>query len=351
MSDTGDDPTGPEGSDDIFTAAGRRPEAEPDPDDECVDESVEESVVEAPVTSAESPFPDGSGEQIVDPPATEPAPNTSAVPYRPPRPGSFGYHTPPPETSDGRGGYRAGAYPASPPMPAQPQFGRRSPRRGQQPDADGFYPNEYYLGADWTRVVVGGIASLVLVLGIAILGFYLFDRFDPTDTSDDETDLSEPAAPVTEVAVFACAGDPDPVTNMAPPQSFLISGRDAGNRWLAFRNPQSGGRRQLWIRAASVPTFDPSTVGIVSCASSGIEFPTPAGAPTTSPVPTADPEATPIPDQPTPTPVATPTPAPTATPAPTPTPTPTPTPEPTATPTPTPEPTATPTSPPDSDDG
>jgi hypothetical protein len=345
MSDDGDTPTEPEGIDDIFTAAGRRPE--PADDSEPPDAVIAVPIVDpdadpiedasSPLTSAESPFPNGSGG--TPPPDQTPGASTSPVPYRPPRPGSYGYHTPPPETADGRGGYRAGAYPAGPPMPTQPQFGRRAPQRGQQPNAEGFYPSEYYLGTDWTRVVVGGLASLVLLLGIAILGFYLFDRFDPTDSSGDETAIEEQTTPVSEVPVFACAGDPDPVSNMAPPQSFLISGRDAGNRWLAFRNPQSGGRRQLWLRASSVPTFDPSSVGVVSCAASDVEFPTPASGPTAAPAPTPDPDAAPTvgPDQPTPTPVATPTPEPTSTP----TPTPTATPEPTATPTP--EPTATPT--------
>lgn len=378
MSDTGNEPTDPPtepSPDDLFAAAARVPDAddlalseetgegpEPAGDDEAGDDEARE------VGAADSVFGDddidGGGASTPDVvsledddevAATDEVPSEAdplgggidaglvagdAAPFDGPFPqqGRFGYHVPPPQGLDGPLPQRAGEYPAGPPLPPQPQFGRRAPRQGPVPDADGFYPSDYYLGVDWLRVVLTGLAGTVVLIGLVAGGLYLFDRFDPRD-DENEVAAVEPTV-VPEVEVYACAGDPDPVTTMPPPEAFLIQGRDAGSRWLAFRNPQSG-RRQLWVRSSALPAFDASGLGVVSCAASDLEFPTPIGAPTAQPTVGPPPTPTTLGDVPTPTPVATPTPEPTATP--------TPTPEPTATPTP-PPPTATP-EPPDGDDG
>jgi hypothetical protein len=255
-----------------------------------------------PMTSADSPFPDGAGGYTPLPDATTPTDAPPTDQYLAPAHAGFGYHVPPPAGPDGQGGSRAGAYPAGPPMNPQPQFGRRAPQRAQRTDADGFYPGDYYLGVDWMRVVLGGLMATVFIVALVGTGLYLFDRFDPRD-DNEEVEVAE-ATPPPVVDVYACAGDPEPVTSMEPPPSFLITGRDGGNRWLAFRNPQSG-RRQLWIRSSSVPTFDPSTVGVVSCATGDVEFPTPLSGPTPS---SGVGVATPSSGGPTPTPVQTPTP-------------------------------------------
>ena len=128
-------------ADELFVAAGRRPDAPDNAPDHAPDDD------EPVVTSADSPYPDGPGGAVVETPAA-PAPH-----YRPPRRGEFGYQAPPPSAPDGTGGYRAGPYPAGPPVAPQPQFGRRAPRQGPRPDADGYYPSDYYLGTDWMRVV------------------------------------------------------------------------------------------------------------------------------------------------------------------------------------------------------
>ena len=58
------------------------------------------------------------------------------------------------------------------------------------------------------------------------------------------------------------------------PGALLIAGRTADSRWLAFRNLEPP-PLQLWVEARDVPTFVPSTVGIVSCATAPNEFPPP----------------------------------------------------------------------------
>ncbi|MGI9624585.1 MAG: hypothetical protein ACR2PK_17265, partial [Acidimicrobiales bacterium] len=153
------------------------------------------------------------------------------------------------------------------------------------------------------------------------------------------------ATPIPVVPVYECAGDSQPVSESPAPSVVLIAGRTADSTWLAFRNPNAP-PLQLWIRSSQVPGFDATTVGIVSCASSPQEFPTPRGqdAPATPSVPnTPTPSLTPQPDA-TPTPVPTPTAVP---PTSTPVPPPTPTPEPPPPPTPEPPPPPTPEPPPE----
>lgn len=193
-----------------------------------------------------------------------------------------------------RGGYPVSAVHGASGTPAPPmpddgtRFTRREPMHGPPPDEDGLYPSDYYVGPDWMRIVVGGLITVTILLGLAAGGLYLVDRFDPRD---DETSTEEATpTPVPFVPVFQCAGDAQAVSQMTAPADSLIAGRTADSRWLAFRNPQ-GTPLQLWIRSSSVPDFDAQSVGIVSCARSPNEFPTPIGAAT--PLPTLEPDPTP----------------------------------------------------------
>lgn len=224
----------------------------------------------------------------------------------------------------------------------QPQFGRRSPQYGPQPDADGYYPSDYYVGADWVRIVLRGLATVAVTIALVGGGIYLFDRYDPI--GDVAIGADATPTPIPLVPVYQCAGDADPVSEMVAPATSLIAGRTADSRWLAFRSPQPP-PLQLWVRSSWMPDFDAFALGIVSCATSPTEFPAPLNVPT--PLPTIGVGDTGAPaapaaggastnDEPlaTPTPLPEPTAIPTATPPPTPTPTetPTPSPAPTATP-------------------
>jgi hypothetical protein len=159
------------------------------------------------------------------------------------------------------------------PPPGGQGFERRAPRTGPEPDEYGYYPDDYYLPPNWAALFVKVVVAAVLVAALAVAGLEISDRFAAGD--DDETADAEPTpTPSTMVAVYECAGDPDPVAQRPPPGALLIAGRTADNRWLAFRNPEPP-PLQLWVAASDVPTFVPSTVGIVSCASAPDEFPTP----------------------------------------------------------------------------
>ena len=288
--DEHDDPHDDPPADDLFVTAGRRPDA---PEDTLEDNEIDDDIADADVvTSADSPYPDGAGGAGTDVATTG---ASRQVPYRPPRRGSFGYHAPPPSAPDGTGGYRAGPYPAGPPTAPQPQFGRRAPRQGPQPDADGYYPSDYYLGTDWTRVVIGGLITLTLGIAAVAAGLWLYDEFDPRD-NDDEVVAEATPTPVELVPVFECAGDQTAVTEIPAPNVLLIAGRTADSRWLAFRNPAAP-PVQLWVEAERVPDFDTSSVGVVSCATSPQEFPTPrvVGEAPSGPPPTSRPTPTPLP--------------------------------------------------------
>ena len=203
-----------------------------------------------------SPYPDGPGGE---PPSADADDHGDADPQA-----DVAAHELPDAVTDGpvpplppRGQPFGNAeYPAGPPQhplrpaapqtnPDQQQFRRRAPQHGPRPDADGYYPHDYYLGPDWTRIVVGGLATIILVVGVAALGIYLFDRYDPRDSDEEET-AEATATPVPLVSVFECAGDPDPVTEMTAPSSLLIAGRTGDSRWLAFRNPVAP-PLQLWV--------------------------------------------------------------------------------------------------------
>lgn len=154
-------------------------------------------------------------------------------------------------------------------------FERRQPSHGPRPDEYGYYPDDYYLPTDWPRLITKAVLGLAVVLVLAIAGFELYDRYSPTRV-DDEAEAEPTPTPIPLVEVFVCAGDAEPVAQREPPSELLIAGRTADSRWLAFRNPEAP-PLQLWVLAADVPDFDPSTVGLVSCADSPDTFPTPFG--------------------------------------------------------------------------
>jgi hypothetical protein len=192
--------------------------------------------------------------------ADEAAPGVSVYPDGPPAPLS----TPPATTAPVWGTPRL-------PPPGGRGFARRAPRTGPEPDEHGYYPDDYYVPPDWTRLFARLVVAAVLVATLAVAGLEIADR---VESSDDETRVEPTPTPATEVAVYECAGDPDPVALLPPPGTLLIAGRTADSRWLAFRNLEPP-PLQLWVEARDVPTFVPSTVGIVSCATAPDEFPTP----------------------------------------------------------------------------
>jgi hypothetical protein len=231
-----------------------------------------------------------------------------------------------------------GLYPTHPPAPATSSVPQargpagpdwtRPAGEATRPQAQArqleYDPRDYYAGTDWLRIAVGSLASLSLLVGIAALGFFLFGRIDSLES--DQVSSDDPVAP-SEVEVYKCAGDQKSVAIQAPPPAELIGGRNGTATWLAFRN-QSPPPSQLWVRAEDLPTFDPESVGVVGCASSDGEFPTPVGGPTAVPVPSSairPPKPTPqvtVPPTPTLVPVVTPTPLPEPTPEPPPEPSP-----------------------------
>ncbi len=177
-------------------------------------------------------------------------------------------------------------------VPQPPAFGRRAPIHGPPADQHGYYPSDYYIGPDWMRIVVGGLTAAVILMAIAAGGLWLWDEFGDSATTDDEIAEATPT-PIPLVPVYQCAGDGQPVTQILAPAEILIAGRTADGRWLAFRNPQAP-PRQLWVRSSALPDFDTSTVGVVSCATSPDEFPTPVGRSTPVPTIQADPTPTPL---------------------------------------------------------
>lgn len=158
------------------------------------------------------------------------------------------------------------------PPPGGRGFQRRAPRTGPEPDEYGYYPDDYYLPPNWAALFAKVLVAALIVAVLAVAGLEIADRFAADD--DETTDVGPTPTPSTTVAVYECAGDPDPVALLPPPGSLLIAGRTADSRWLAFRNPEPP-PLQLWVAASDVPTFVPSSVGIVSCASAPDEFPTP----------------------------------------------------------------------------
>lgn len=224
--------------DDIFTAAVGTPDPADFDDDTALSDRPTANTADDDTPPGPSVYPEGP-----------PAPSPVSVPATAPAWGT----------------------PRLPP-PGGQGFERRAPRTGPEPDEYGYYPDDYYLPPNWGLLFLKLTVAAVVVAVLAVAGLEISDRFSASD--DDEVTAEPTATPSTQVAVYECAGDPDPVALLPPPGALLIAGRTADSRWLAFRNPDPP-PLQLWVEARDVPTFVPSTVGIVSCASAPDEFPTP----------------------------------------------------------------------------
>ena len=145
---------------------------------------------------------------------------------------------------------------SAPPPPLPPRPSRRSP-------SNYYHPNDYYLGTDWPRVIVGGLISLLILGGVVLLAVYLFEKFDaqnePTIVIPSQTEEE-----ILSVMVYACAGDSIPVNEIEPPSQAFLEGKNAAGTWIAFRDPSSP-LIQLWARADELPTLDFGSLAILSC--------------------------------------------------------------------------------------
>ncbi|MEC8392911.1 MAG: hypothetical protein VXZ58_08545, partial [Actinomycetota bacterium] len=86
-----------------------------------------------------------------------------------------------------------------------------------------YHPNDYYLGTDWPRLIVGTLASLILLVSVGILALYLFDRFE-SDTITTPTIVTSDGDSST-INAYLCAGDSTPVKQIDVPPSALFSGK------------------------------------------------------------------------------------------------------------------------------
>jgi hypothetical protein len=249
----------------MSTAKGNRPDEVPDGtgnDGDAAPLDVAPDDIFAAAVGAPDPVAPADADADRAPADADTPPGTSVYPEGPPAPGPLSVPAAAPTWGT----------PRLPP-PGGQGFERRAPRTGPEPDEYGYYPDDYYLPPNWAALFVKVAVAAFLVAALAVAGLEISDRFATGDDDDDA--ISEPTAtPSTQVAVYECAGDPDPVAQLPPPGALLIAGRTADSRWLAFRNPEPP-PLQLWVEARDVPTFVPSTVGIVSCASAPDEFPTP----------------------------------------------------------------------------
>jgi hypothetical protein len=137
---------------------------------------------------------------------------------------------------------------------------RHRPRKGQP--SSYYHPNDYYLGTDWPRLIVGTLASLILLVSVGILALYLFDRFESgtgtpqvLTTSNDET---------TVISAYMCAGDTTPVKQIDPPPSALFSGKNAAGTWIAYQDPVAPSV-QLWSRTDDLPVANLDDLQVVNC--------------------------------------------------------------------------------------
>ena len=147
-------------------------------------------------------------------------------------------------------------------VPPQPSPTGRSRKK---PQTNYYHPNDYYLGTDWPRVIVGGLISLLLIGGIVLLAVYLFNQFEsqPTAPIIDSSPIEE----ITSVRVYSCAGDSTPVNEIVPPTQGFLEGKNAAGTWIAFRDPASP-LNQLWAQASELPILDYNSLAILSCESS-----------------------------------------------------------------------------------
>ena len=155
----------------------------------------------------------------------------------------------------------------TPPTSSTPQAASTPPPRPRSRRApQGYYhPNDYYLGTDWPRVIVGSLVSLLILGGVVLLAFYLFEKFDEQDRTP--TVLPSQVEEITSVSVYACAGDSIPINEIEPPTQAFLEGKNAAGTWIAFRDPSSP-LNQLWARADELPTLDFGSLAILICESS-----------------------------------------------------------------------------------
>ena len=125
-----------------------------------------------------------------------------------------------------------------------------------------YHPNDYYLGTDWPRLIVGTLASLILLVSVGILALYLFDRFE-SDTITTPTIVTSDGDSST-INAYLCAGDSIPVKQIDVPPSALFSGKNAAGTWIAFQDPVAPSV-QLWSRAADLAVGDISDLEVVNC--------------------------------------------------------------------------------------
>ena len=147
--------------------------------------------------------------------------------------------------------------PQSTPLPPPP------PRQSRRNPSNYYHPNDYYLGTDWPRVIVGGLVSLLILGGVVLLAVYLFEKFDaqnePTIVVPSQTEEE-----IVSVMVYACAGDSTPVNEIKPPSQAFLEGKNAAGTWIAFRDPSSP-LIQLWARADQLPALDFGSLTILNC--------------------------------------------------------------------------------------
>ena len=153
------------------------------------------------------------------------------------------------------------------PTPSTPQTASVPPPRPRnRRTPHGYYhPNDYYLGTDWPRVIVGSLVSLLILGGVVLLAVYLFEKFDEKDRAP--TVLPSQVEEIISVNVYACAGDSIPINEIEPPSQAFLEGRNAAGTWIAFRDPSSP-LNQLWARADELPTLDFGSLAILNCESS-----------------------------------------------------------------------------------
>ncbi len=144
------------------------------------------------------------------------------------------------------------------PLPPPRPRSRRTP-------AGYYHPNDYYLGTDWPRVIVGSLVSLLILGGVVLLAIYLFEKFDEGDSAP--TVLPSQVEEVTSVKVYACAGDSIPVNEIEPPSQAFLEGKNAAGTWIAFRDPSSP-LNQVWARADELPILNFGSLAILNCESS-----------------------------------------------------------------------------------
>ena len=125
-----------------------------------------------------------------------------------------------------------------------------------------YHPNDYYLGTDWPRLIVGTLASLILLVSVGILALYLFDRFE-SDTPTPQTIVSSDCESST-INAYLCAGDSTPVKQIDVPPSALFSGKNAAGTWVAFQDPVAPSV-QLWSRASDLTASNLDDLEVVNC--------------------------------------------------------------------------------------